>query len=306
MKRFLIVALAGLLLVAVACTSPVVPMAVPTVEPTIPPTLEQLPTVTIKPTQRPSPTPPVIPVPYTIITPTRVVALAVTEITGTISTRGKAAIVWLADGVRHFGILDVDKATVSQLPFSLEDNYKQSGDVVWSPTGAALVYEQHVVEDLGAHIDFDVFGIPVDNSNDGKLLSKSLLWFIGCDWSPQGRYLICSFRPTHRGISLPNCIRVFDSITWEMVCGADEQLHCMIHDDKHVCRPLPLSDGKLWTPTALSSNKKPTPESQETSRRYDTSIINGEIQVLDTANYAITAYVVRDAKVLNVTWSPSK
>ncbi len=281
MNRLTTVFLLVLPIVIVACASSVVP----TVAPTVPPTLEQVPTVTIEPTQQPTPTPPEIPVPYTIITPTRVVTLTVTDITGTISTRGKAAIVWLADGVRHFGILDVDRATVSQLPFSLEDNYKQSGDVVWSPIGNALVYEQHVVDNFGVHMDYDIFGIPVDGSKDGKLLSKSLQWFNGCNWSPDGHYLICSFRPTHRGTSLPDCIRVFDPSTWKMICGADEQLYCI--DDNHVCRPLPLGDGTLWIPSALRLDEKPTLEATEE--------IHGGI-----------TYILLGAKILNVTWSPLK
>jgi hypothetical protein len=200
MNRLTTVCLLALPLVIAACTSPVVPTIVPTVEPTVSPTLEQAPTATIEPTRRPTPTPPEIPVPYTTIQPTRVVTLTVTEMTGTISTRGKAAIVWLADGVRHFGILDVEKASVSQLPFSLEDNYKQSGDVVWSPISTAFIYDQHSVNPtIGTSYSHDIFSVPIDVSHTGTRLDEGIYYFHECNWSPDGQYVICAFNATDRG-----------------------------------------------------------------------------------------------------------
>lgn len=291
MKPLLLVGLSSLLLVAVACTSPVVPMAVPTVEPTIPSTLEHLPTATIKPTQRPSPTPPVIPVPYTIITPTRVVTLTVTEITGTISTRGKAAIVWLADGMRHFGILDIDKASVSQLLFSVEDNYKQFGFVKWSPTGTAFIYEQHILDYASIQHDSDIFGVTIDAQNKGKRLDKDLHYFNNCDWSPDGQYVICSFNATDRGIG-GRCIRVYDLHAGDMVCGSKDQIFCQNFGDRSLdCKPLLLNTGELWDPVdadpypyKLTSTPKPT-------------------EVIHNVG---TVYILPGAKILNVTWSPLK
>lgn len=270
MKRFLVVALNSLLLVIVACTSPVVPTAVPTVEPIIPPTLEQMPTATAEPTQRPTPTPPDLPVPYTTVKPTSVVTLTVTDITGTISTRGKAAVVWLADGVRHFGILDFEKASVSQLPFSLEDNYKQSGFVKWSPTGTAFIYEQHNVDYIGIQYDSDIFGVPIDTSHNGARLDENIHYFNGCTWSPDGQYVSCAFSASHASGG-GWCAKIYDSSMWKATCAAGMVISCNIYHLDY-CRALPLRSGKLWDPS-MSNPDKMSPTLRPTE------MIHGAIQV---------------------------
>jgi hypothetical protein len=281
MKRLLTVFLLALPLVVVACASPVVL----TFAPTASPTLEPLPTKTLEPTPQPSPTPLQIPVPYTIITPTRVVTLTVTEITGTISTNGKAAIVWLADGVRHFGILDVDKASVSELPFSLEDNYKQSGDVVWSPTGTAIVYEQHQLDNIGLPYDNDVFGIPITAANYGKKLDKDIHYFRGCDWSPDGQYVSCGFLASHASGG-GWCAKIYDSNEWKAICATGAVISCPIYNLDY-CGTLPLGNGELWDLSKLRTDDEPAPAPIEVP-------------------HSDTTYILPGAKILNVTWSPLK
>jgi hypothetical protein len=278
MNRLTTVFLLALPMIVVACTSPIVPTSAPTVSPTLTP----LPTETIEPTPQPSPTSPQVPVSYTVITPTRVVTLTVTEITGTISTRGKAAIVWLADGVRHFGIVDLEKALVIQLPFSLEDSNKQSGDIVWSPTGTAFIYEQYNVYPVdGTLFDYDIFGVGADSLNSGEVMDNNIHTFTGCVWSPDGHYVACTFNSNHA-----ECGVMYDSSTWKPVCAFGGLFSCNTNQFKH-CQLLPLDNGDFWNTSELRLSEKPTP--------VPTGAIHNNI-----------TYVLPGTKILNMTWSPLK
>ena len=307
MKRFLIVALAGLLLVAVACTSPVVPMAVPTVEPTIPSTLEHLPTATIKPTQRPSPTPPVIPVPYTIITPTRVVTLTVTEITGTISTRGKAAVIW-TDGkdetkasLQHFnlGLLDLASKSITVMAYSMSMNSELPIYLLWSPDGTRLIL--HGRSPLG---QYDVLGVQLENKIEWRILHSRVYGGFRCDWpeSSDGRYFVCSYASHGE----PSVFIVHDPTSWEVICVDDPLLG-------KICPYLQLTDGRWWQPrlgVREGSQQPPTLSTTQASStiddRYVSWNVDDQLRLFDTINHTVTAYILPGAKILNVTWSPVK
>lgn len=212
----------------------------------------------------------------------KAVTLTITENTGDVPARGKAAIVWLADGVRHFGILDSQKASVSELPFSLEDSNKQSGDIVWSPTGTAFIYEQYNVYPVDSTLsNYDIFGVWADSLNSGEVLAKNIHTFTGCIWSPDGHYAACTFNSNHA-----ECGVVYDSSTWKPACAFGDRYSCNTNQFKY-CQPLLLDDGNFWDTSELRSSGKPFPEPTEETH-------DG------------TTYILPGAKILNVTWSPLK
>ncbi len=147
---------------------------------------------------------------------------------------------------------------MSQLPFSLEDNYKESGSVVWSPIGRAFIYEQHRLDNIGIHYAHDLFGISVDNTGDGKMLNEDVVYFKGCTWSPDGSYIGCSY-------NLPRatsgwCVMVYDARSWKWLCGVGQR--CYDISDSY-CGALSLGNGKLWYPAELDPAKMPIPEPTE-------------------------------------------
>ncbi|HTP11771.1 MAG TPA: hypothetical protein VMP08_26135 [Anaerolineae bacterium] len=210
------------------------------------------------------------------------VTLTIAEDTWAGSARGKAAIIWLADGERHFGILDSEKASVSELSFSLEDSNKQSGDIVWSPTGTAFIYEQYNVYPVdGTLFNYDIFGVWADSRNSGEVLDKNIHTFTGCTWSPDGHYVACTFNSNHA-----ECGVVYDSSTWKPACAFGGLFSCNTNQFKY-CQPLLLDDGYFWDTSELRSIERPT--------SVPTGAIHSDI-----------TYILPGAKILNVTWGPSK
>ncbi len=303
MNRLTIVSLLWLPLVIVACASP----AVPTIAPTVSPTLAKLPTETTEPTLQPNPVPPEIPVPYTIITPTRVVTLTVTEITETITTRGKAAVIWVNDKDDltvytkrlQLGLLDIRNGSITVLTHSLQMNSELPIDVLWSPDGARLILHGQI--SLSA---YDIIGVQLDAKFETQKLYTQPWGGFRCSWpfTDDGRYLMCSYGSHGE----PPDFIVHDSVSWRVICEDVWMIN-------KTCPYLPLADGRWWQPRfgiREDSQRPPTVSTMQASSvindRYTSQIEDDQVRVFDAAYQSGITYILPGAKILNVTWSPLK
>ena len=200
-----------------------------------------------------------IPIPKTPLKPKSIIRLTVTDVTGTISTRNQVAVTWRdkssssQDTDFYVGLLDIVDNKLRQSKPSIHFRY-YSPSIVWSPDGTRLLLR----EDFNL-TPYDILVFQIDGTKEPHYLFRGECCGVDCDWSPDGRYIVCN-RPLAAHGQPPNW-EVQDTTTWQIICPATPW-----HTP---CPPLRLADGRWWHMgfwrTYTSESPEPTEPPQKQS-----------------------------------------
>jgi hypothetical protein len=301
-----------------ACTSP---PSTPTVTPLLP---SNTPTATPRPTQTPTPAAP--PAGTTML---QVVDTSTVSVT--LPVHGqlliKACDKTVYDGPDKMipcfvGLLNLDDARVVQL-FHFEDRRYHPRDslcleMTWSPDGRHFVCKQC---DIGLFTcGFAVFRADGERQFDGGYIAT---------WSPDGNYLE-AITCVGNGLARAYTLSIYDASSWEKVCAISIGNAMVCYTNWGGECELPLADGRVWF-TAPNNNYEdwscfeekvcdeagnctqnyigltnqcPFRREYATPSRYQVSIENYWLRVIDTETGSEKAFAIPGYRITNFAWSP--
>lgn len=203
-----------------------------------------------------------IPIPERALEPESTINLTISDITGTIATQNRAAIIWthvISDVVsskpRYIGLLDTTESRLLRLNAVIDAGGWMSGQwIKWSPDGTKLMYLPPWIWE-GDSIQI----FQIDNSYKPHILYSPPSTYAGitCDWSPyDGRYIACVIRCQHQG----GIAVVHDTTNWKVVCKSYYRATACSSPSatETQCSTLLLSNGKYWDPVSRVITPPPT------------------------------------------------
>ena len=185
----------------------------------------------------------------------------------------------------------------------------------WSPDGTQFLCEIDFSYPTGA--SFVVF-----DANGRKKFSS----FYFASWSPDGKYLrVTACMGPH--IEPATTVAIYDAHSWEQICAVSSGSRMACWNTAPECN-VPLTDGSIWQiksksddpgddsgvdfficdqKTGCSSQAAVTERQKHpnVSNRYEVSIVNGELRILDVETGIEKRYIVPGSRVTSFAWSPN-